>query len=443
MSTKNKEMTAVSLFAGVGGFDLALERNGVKVVASVEIDKKASAILAKHFPNSQIFGDVSEVTGEQLIAAGFDPSNGIITGGFPCQDVSVAGKRAGLAGARTGLFWEIIRLLKETKAQYFILENVPGLLSSNNGRDMGTVLGALAECGYGVAYRVLDAQYFGVPQRRRRVFIVGSLGDSGRTPSEILAIAEGRAGYLEASEQKGKTVAGDLVGSLAASDYKFPQQQQAHENKIVIQPQLSNGHAIANCLPAELYHRGTVVNQDINAGHLVIQDSFVKSRRAQTIDDDETWIDGKVSTTLNAFDNGGESRATVLIIDGTRVNDVGVYEDGIVPTVVARYGTGGNNVPAVFPIQGTVIGRSDTSGPQGKGYADNGEPMFTQTKTDVHAVAINSTVRRLTPMECERLQGFPDGFTEGQADSNRYKQMGNAVAVPVVEWIVARLVAIK
>ena len=194
-------ITAVSLFAGVGGFDLALERNGVKVVASVEIDKKASAVLAQHFPNSKLFGDITEVTGEQLIAAGFDPRNGIITGGFPCQDLSVAGKRSGLAGKRSGLFWEICRLLDETRAQNFILENVPGLLSSNQGRDMAAVVEALVERGYGIAWRVLDAQYFGVPQRRKRVFIVGCLGDGGGTPAQILALSESRSRYIAQVEQ--------------------------------------------------------------------------------------------------------------------------------------------------------------------------------------------------------------------------------------------------
>jgi DNA (cytosine-5)-methyltransferase 1 len=205
--------------------------------------------------------------------------------------------------------------------------------------------------------------------------------------------------------------------------------------------------------------------------------------------------------TLNVLDNASATRATVLIIDGTRVNDVRVYEDGIVPTVVARYGTGGGNVPMVFshtqgldvqaseensptlraggagmavvyPIQNTVIGRADENGPGGKGYKDDGEPMFTVDTTSPHAVALafdlynqqvteknqtlsaaasdashtgtiwkDQTVRRLTPVECERLQGFPDDWTSGQADSNRYKQMGNAVAVPVVQWIVGRLVA--
>lgn len=221
--------TAVSLFAGVGGFDLALERAGVRVVASVEWDKHAQKVLARQFPQSTIFGDIQGVTGEQLRAAGFNPTNGIITGGFPCQDLSVAGKRAGLAGKRSGLFWEICRLLDETRTQTFILENVPGLLSSNNGRDMAVVIEALVERGYCIAWRVLDAQYFGVPQRRRRVFIVGCLGDSGRSPEEILSIAEGRTRYLEKSNAKRKDTAGASARSTESSSaagnfelYDFP-----------------------------------------------------------------------------------------------------------------------------------------------------------------------------------------------------------------------------
>jgi len=131
---------------------------------------------------------------------------------------------------------------------------------------------------------------------------------------------------------------------------------------------------------------------------------------------------------------------TVFILDGTRVGDVRVYEDSVMQTVIQRWGTGGGNVPYVFPIQGTVIGRSDEAGPMGKGYADDGEVMFTLDRVSGHGVATTSTVRRLTPTECERLQGFPDGWTDGQADSHRYKQMGNAVAVPVVEWIINRII---
>ena len=130
---------------------------------------------------------------------------------------------------------------------------------------------------------------------------------------------------------------------------------------------------------------------------------FTKAKRAQNVNDYESWIAGGVAPTLNAMDNNGEAYATVLIIDGTRVGDVRIYEDEIAPTVISRYGTGGGNVP--------MIQKQDST-----------------------------TVRRLTPTECERLQGFPDNWTDGQADSNRYKQMGNAVAVPVVQWIINRMV---
>ena len=183
-------ITGVSLFAGVGGFDLAMQRQGVKVVASVEIDKKCNEVLAKHFPDAKQFDDVTTVKGSDLIGAGFNSSTGIIAGGFPCQDLSVAGKRAGLAGARSGLFWEAARIVEEAQSEYFILENVPGLLSSNKGADFGVVLGTMADLGYSVGWRVLDAQYFGVPQRRKRVFIVGRRSTSDGI-AEILFKSKG------------------------------------------------------------------------------------------------------------------------------------------------------------------------------------------------------------------------------------------------------------
>ena len=195
-----------------------------------------------------------------------------------------------------------------------------------------------------------------------------------------------------------------------------------------------------------------------------------KSRRAQSNTDYETWVEGGVVPTLNAFDNG-DVRATTIIMVGCfelwdfpadsvapsltsrRARDMIKYENPIVfyanrvadfrlqddkvNTLQARMGTGGNNMPMVaHPIQGNMIGRSDTAGPAGKGYGDTDDPMFSLTSTDRHAIANKMLVRRLTPLECERLQGFPDGWTEGQSDTSRYKQMGNAVAVPVVEWII-------
>jgi len=196
---------------------------------------------------------------------------------------------------------------------------------------------------------------------------------------------------------------------------------------------------------------------------------FTKSKRAQSIDDDETWRGGGVAPTLNSMDNSGDSFATVLIIDGTRVGDVRVSEDTVMQTVIQRWGTGGGNVPMVFShTQGLDIQASEENSPtlrtQGGGMAvaysireDAQANTFSATELEVanalqahqpsvqshHAqtfVAEDVQIRRLTPVECERLQGFPDNWTDGQADSSRYKQMGNAVAVPVVEWIISRLV---
>jgi DNA (cytosine-5)-methyltransferase 1 len=203
-------LTGVSLFAGIGGFDLAMERNGVKVVASVEIDKSCRNVLAKHFPDSKLFEDVTNVKGSDLIEAGFTPRTGIITGGFPCQDLSVAGKRAGLAGERSGLFWEIARLVEETQTEYFLIENVPGLLSSNKGKDFGIVIGTMADLGYSIGWRMLDAQYFNVPQRRRRIFIVGRRS-GGLSPAEILFKPTGLRRDSSQSNQAGQATTEGII----------------------------------------------------------------------------------------------------------------------------------------------------------------------------------------------------------------------------------------
>lgn len=213
--------TGVSLFAGVGGFDLAMERNGVKVVASVEIDKACNQVLAKHFPNAKQFNDITTTKGSDLIDAGFNPSGGIITGGFPCQDLSVAGKRAGLAGERSGLFWHAARLVEETQSEWFVIENVPGLLSSNSGKDFGIVLRTMAELGYSVSWRILDAQHFGVPQRRRRIFIVGRRATDG-SPAEVLFKSEGlRRNLTQSKSQRQDTtrIAAEGFGETGFAQY--------------------------------------------------------------------------------------------------------------------------------------------------------------------------------------------------------------------------------
>jgi DNA (cytosine-5)-methyltransferase 1 len=170
-TTKTTKIHVASFFAGIGGFDLGFERAGAKVVFQCEIDKFCRQVLKKHWPQVELAGDIKMVEPKEI-----PKSANVWTGGFPCQDVSLAnqGKRKGLEGERTGLFFEFIRLVERNRPSWIVLENVPGLLNSNNGEDFRTILNTLGELGYGVAWRILDAKYFGTPQRRRRVYIVAS-----------------------------------------------------------------------------------------------------------------------------------------------------------------------------------------------------------------------------------------------------------------------------
>lgn len=385
-----------SLFAGVGGFDLGFERAGWTCSWQVEWDKNCQSVLSYRWPNVVKYSDVQHVEGFNI-----EPVD-VITFGSPCQDLSVAGKRAGLEGSRSSMFYEATRIIREmryaTNGQYprmAIWENVPGALTSNKGNDFAAVIDEMADIGaLAIEWHVLDAQWFGVPQRRKRVFLITCFDPSiaRRSNGEILPVGQSCIGDSPKGRKKWRTIARDsesslnensIIGPLSASDYRGPNSQYVNDGKLVIE-----------------------------------NSSFVKSRRAQNKDDHETWKEDGPSPTLNAFDNTGETRATVLIaetvqpyiLDGTRVNDVRVYRDGISPTLIQRMGTGGNNVP--------MVGQ------------DSEKEM---------------RVRRLTPVECERLMGFPDDHTKyGEngkiiSDTNRYKMVGNAVAAPVAYWIANNL----
>ncbi|MDD9338071.1 MAG: DNA (cytosine-5-)-methyltransferase [Providencia heimbachae] len=168
-----KEYKVSSFFAGIGGFDLGLERSGMSVVFQCEINKFCQSVLNKNWPNIPLYTDITNLKANEI------PDSNVWCGGFPCQDVSSAnqGKRKGLEGARSGLFYTYAKLIEERKPEWLIIENVPGLFNSHNGQDFRIVIDTLVELGYGISWRVLDAKYFGTPQRRRRVYIIGSLGD--------------------------------------------------------------------------------------------------------------------------------------------------------------------------------------------------------------------------------------------------------------------------
>lgn len=199
----------VSLFTGVGGFDLGFEKLNMNCIGQCEIDRYANMVLQYHWPETKRISDVREIHRSTFVRPN------LICGGFPCQDLSVAGKRKGLAGRRSGLFFEFERIVTEFKPDWFVIENVPGLLSSNEKRDFATVLRRLGKCGYLQAWRVFDSQYFGVAQRRRRVFIVGSLGN-GRC-AQVLFESKSLPGNPAQGRKKGEGVAVDVAPCLASS----------------------------------------------------------------------------------------------------------------------------------------------------------------------------------------------------------------------------------
>ena len=435
-------MKVCSLFSGVGGFDMGLENAGMETVFQCEWDKHANSILYKHWPDVPKWDDVSTLTGKHILAHA--PVIDVVAWGSPCQDLSVAGKRAGLEGGRSGLFHEGIRIIKElqeeTNGQYpriSIWENVVGALNSNRGADFGVILNEMAEAGaLAIEWSVLDAQHFGIPQRRRWVFVIAIFDPvlASRCPNPLLPVSQSLPGHLAKSKPKRKSAA-DKTATSVGTD-----------------------------------------GQWWDGREVLIAEPFVKSSRAQTSDDSETWIPGEVNPTLNSFDVG-DTRATTAIVepvlfensyrDGARIAHDGGSETLVTEPMLAfdtQFGSNANVTEDVAPtlkasqqspsvayaIQGNVIGRQDHNGPAGKGHTEERDPMFTLTSTDIHAVMQEPpmAVRRLTPLECERLMGWPDDHTRykadgtEQADTHRYKQCGNGVASPVAQWIAKHILAI-
>lgn len=298
------KIRVASFFAGIGGFDLGFENAGMETVWQCEKKEFCLDILEKHWPDVTRFADITEVSADDI------PDAEIWAGGFPCQDVSLArmGPRSGLRGKQSGLFYDFAELIAQRRPQVVVLENVAALLSSHEGRDFAIILRALADIGYGLAWRILDSRHFGIPQSRTRVFIVGSLGDP-EGAGQVLFEPECGDRDSEKSRPNGKKSVSPFAISVGNSERGFVKK-------------------LAHCLYAE------------SARHT-----------------------------------------------------------------------------------GTDWSRNYVSYPEGR-------------------------VRRLTPLETERLQGFPDGWTmpthempnQDSLDSARYHACGNAVSVPVAEWIGQRII---
>jgi DNA (cytosine-5)-methyltransferase 1 len=467
-------MKYLSVCSGVEAATVAWHDFGWNPVAFSEIEKFPSEVLKHRYPTVPNLGDMTKYKEWNLN----EPID-LLVGGTPCQSFSVAGLRKGLEDPRGNLMLTYVGLLDKFKPKWCVWENVPGVLSSNGGRDFGSFLGALVELGYGFAYRVLDAQHFGVPQRRRRVFVVGCFGD-WISPAKVLFEPESLCGDNKKSKSKKQSAPaftsssfggyGEGVGTIRAAG-----------------GDLGGGSETLICTPDGEHTTGSLLARDYKG----IGNQDLKDGRG-------------------------------LIVYENHPSDSRVREMGSVcSTVVAAWGTGGGNVP--FALAENTIGRKPLNGGNGTGYTEGG-PMYTLNATGVHGVAVdmynltlnekttqtlrgfghidhvggtlqskvysfdamasnsmkssnpnsgcrevdlaktldtfnpcpsknqggigimqssnNMAVRRLTPMECERLQGFPDDYTnikEKCPDGPRYKAMGNSMAVPVMKWIGQRI----
>lgn len=379
-------MKVESLFDGIGGFPLAFQRAGAEVLVGVEIDPRPVKIVKRRQADGllgtyPVWRDVRDFR-----SAGAD----ILTAGWPCQGNSTAGKRNGLRDDRSSLWWEVVRVLRDGKHQWFLGENVPGLFTVNDGLDFLEVLRSLDALGYGVAWRVLDSQYFGVPQRRERIFVVGHLG--GPCPPEVLFEPESSewhfaesfetrqdASASNKSSSRGAGGAGyedlpDMAGPLGGGAYGAGRMSEDLPN-------------IAYCLKAE----GDRIHAD-GSDNLVI------------------------AAPLSAGSNPNSSAA------GRR------REDDVNLVIISQQ----NGSASLEDQVGTIQTNGDNRG---------------------WALMSGKMLRRLSPLECERVQGYPDAWTclcgkgLGRAlygckcpDSPRYHALGNSISIPPVEWIASRIV---
>ena len=378
-----------------------------------EIEKFPSAVLAHHYPDVPNFGDMTAFKGWPN-----DRSIDLLVGGTPCQSFSVAGLRKGLDDPRGNLMLTFLAIAEQYRPRWLVWENVPGVLSSNRGKDFGTLLGAMGEIGYGFAYRICDAQYWGVPQRRRRVFVVGYLGD-WRRAAAVLFERESLSGHPAPSRKARQEVA----GTIAARSFDSGQGGQLSDNNL----QPTWPAEIASTLNAAFGDKQGLEDQHINSGApLFVPDSV-----------------GPLTAGMHKGPRGTEA---------VESNHVIAFPAGMSGTQAA---SAQNISPTLSVKHETAVAWSIMPMNSGKDYkarvTDVAQPLMAagpvggnQGGDFVQA----SAVRRLTPVECERLQGFPDNYTqikwrnkpaESCPDGPRYKAMGNSMAVPVMRWIGERI----
>ncbi len=354
-----KAITYLDLFSGIGGFALGLQNTGVKIKKHYfsEIDTYATAVYKNHFPDAIGLGDVKTIKSFSKLG-----KIDLITFGFPCQDLSVAGKGVGFNGSRSSLFYEATRIIRATRPTHFIFENVKGLLSNDNGRTFEKVLQEIADIGlYDCEWQLVNTSWF-LPQNRERIYFIGHL--RGKSAPKVFPITDG------------------------------------HRTPVGIQRHTAN----------------TLTAGDRSSnGTYVVESQLVQKTKKHPQGERINLTNGN-SVCLSANGGGFATRTGLYAVDV---------------------------LPILTPDR---INKSQN----GRRFKTSGEPSFTLTTQDRHGVLIiprdsdqeserHICIRKLTPTECERLQGFPDGWTSGYSDNQRYKMLGNAVSVPVPEYVFNKL----
>lgn len=449
-------MRYISIFSGIEAASVAWESLGWEPVAFAEIEPFPCELLKQRFPGVPNLGDVTKIDWSEYRGA-----VDLIVGGSPCQSFSIAGNREGLKG-ESGLMFEYIRAVREVLPRYFVWENVPGALSSEKGAAFGQLLHEMDVCGYGLAWRVLDAQFYGVAQRRRRVFLVGCLGNGG-VPAQILFDGESMRWDYPSSRDKRKSLAEHVKSGIRRCYTMLVRCGCAGGGKgELIQDDVSATLSTSNvqtafqpvepecyCLQGNMIGRddkngpqGDGINEDVaytlntTDRHAVAYLPFDKTQvTSKQNGSNQQWGDP-----CHAISAQGKPPHVICMADA---NANAAIDNDLAGTLKV----GGESPIVSFPWNAGGFA-------SGTAIDDGTSPTIRSTRSGEPAIAMKDDeseyiVRKLMPIECERLQGFPDGWTDiefkgkSASDAARYKALGNSMAVPVMRWIGERIERIE
>lgn len=450
-------MRYVSVFSGIEAASVAWEPLGWEPMAFCEIDEFPSAVLRARYPNVPNLGDITKV--DWLAFKETHGTVDLVVGGSPCQSFSIAGKREGLAG-ESGLMFEYIRCVQDLMPEWFIWENVPGALSSERGKAFAQLLSEMDELGYGLAWRILDAQFFGVAQRRRRVFLVGHLGDM--RACEVLFEPEGLRWDTPSSKEKRKALAADAGGGTKGSDRRMTSFAQNTRDEVRIQgdgtisgalsaqPGMKQTTYVAQRMAATQY--GEEVAGTLTARH----DSSPCADRGQNVvlvqnSNGEDMVGALCARGYKGVGSEYVGEGKVLAMASGQAN--AEVSEEVASTLSCLHEAPIVAGPAPVMLKMRHTGTPNARGGEGAMWGEDVSYTLStsQDQTMFQPDGDGWVVRRFMPVECERLQGFPDGWTDigewtdtkgkkrNTGDGNRYKALGNSFAVPVVRWIGERI----